>query len=445
MQTESMVGRDAIARGICPAMSESGSSLHRRILSGVLLGAAAGVLANLLAGGEPWLEATVRYVTQPVGTLFLRLLLMLVIPLVFAGLVSGVAGLGDVRHLGRVGLRTLAFTVLFSSLAVLLGLLMANVLQPGAGVSEAARAQLAASAAERSGAISAASRPDSGWNLLLAIVPDNPIKAAANGDMLAVMFFALMLGIGVALTRTEPARRFEAAVEGLYEVTMRLIGMVISLAPIGVAALLFTLTAQLGYGVLLQLARYTLVVIAALAIHQFVIYTLTLKWYAGIGPRQFFGAVQSAMLTAFSTASSSATLPTSLKVANENLKLPPHIGRFVLTIGATANQNGTALFEGVTVLFLAQFYGVPLTIPEQGLVLFICILGGIGTAGVPAGSLPVVAMILGMVGIPPEGIGLILGVDRLLDMCRTTVNVTGDLAIATLVAKGENGAAPAAG
>ena len=184
-------------------------------------------------------------------------------------------------------------------------------------------------------------------------------------------------------------------------------------------------------------------VIAALAIHQFVIYTLTLKWYAGIGPRQFFGAVQSAMLTAFSTASSSATLPTSLKVANENLKLPPHIGRFVLTIGATANQNGTALFEGVTVLFLAQFYGVPLTLGQQALVLFICVLGGIGTAGVPAGSIPVVAMILGQVGVPVEGIGVILGVDRFLDMCRTTLNVTGDLAAAVVVSRGESGLPPA--
>jgi len=411
--------------------------LHRNILLGVLIGAAAGVIANLLWAGTPGLEGAVRYVSQPIGTLFLRLLLMLVVPLVFAGLVSGVAGLGDVRHLGRVGWKTLAFTVLFSSLAVVLGLLLVNVLQPGAGVSEAARAQLASGAAERASSITSAARVDSGWSLLLSIVPDNPIKAAANGDMLAVMFFALMLGIGLTLTRTEAARRFETVIEGLYDVTMRLIGMVIALAPLGVAALLFTLTAQLGYGVLLQLGRYALVVILALTLHQFVIYSLALKWYARINPLRFFRDVQSAMLTAFSTASSSATLPTSLKVANEQLRLPPHISRFVLTIGATANQNGTALFEGITVLFLAQFYGVPLTIPEQGLVLFICILGGIGTAGVPAGSLPVVAMILGMVGIPPEGIGLILGVDRLLDMCRTTVNVTGDLAVATLVAHGE--------
>jgi len=411
--------------------------LHRRILIGVLLGAALGVVAHLLFGGTPALAGVIKYVTQPLGQLFLRLLLMLVIPLVFAGLINGVAGLGDIRHLGRVGLKTLFFTVLFSSLAVLLGLVLVNLFQPGAGVSAAARETLLAGAADRAGAITSATPAASGWNLLLAIVPDNPVRAAANGDMLAVMFFALMLGIGVALTRTEAARRFEGVIEGLYDVTMRLIGLVISLAPFGVAMLLFTLTAQLGYGVLLQLGSYALLVVAALAIHLFVTYSLALKWFGGISPRAFFRNVQAAMLTAFSTASSSATLPTSLKVATENLRLPPHISRFVLTIGATANQNGTALFEGVTVLFLAQFYGVPLSLAEQGLVLGICVLGGIGTAGVPAGSLPVVVMILGMIGVPPEGIGLILGVDRLLDMCRTTVNVTGDLAIATLVAKGE--------
>jgi DAACS family dicarboxylate/amino acid:cation (Na+ or H+) symporter len=268
-------------------------------------------------------------------------------------------------------------------------------------------------------------------------VPDNPVRAMAQGDFLAVMFFALMLGIGLTLTPTEPARRFTETLEGLYDVTMRLIGMVIALAPVGVAALLFTLTAQLGYEILVQLARYVAVVLVALAIHQFVVYSLAVRLLGGMSPLAFFRDVQEAMLTAFSTASSNATLPTALKVAEENLKLPPQVSRFVLTIGATANQNGTALFEGVTVLFLAQFYGIELSLAKQALVVMICILGGIGTAGVPAGSIPVVALILGMVGVPVEGIGLILGVDRFLDMCRTTLNVTGDLAAAVVVSRGE--------
>jgi len=218
---------------------------------------------------------------------------------------------------------------------------------------------------------------------------------------------------------------------------MTLIGIVIQLAPIGVAALLFTLTAQLGWDVLVLLGRYVFVVVLGLAIHQFVVYSLTVRLLGGMNPITFFRGITEAMLTAFSTASSNATLPTSIRVAEEKLHLPPAISRFVLTIGSTANQNGTALFEGVTVLFLAQFYGVELGLGQQALVVFICILGGIGTAGVPAGSLPVIALILGMVHVPVEGIGIILAVDRFLDMCRTTLNVTGDLAAAVVVSRGE--------
>jgi len=255
--------------------------------------------------------------------------------------------------------------------------------------------------------------------------------------MLAVMVFSLFLGIGLALTRTEPARRFEEALEGLYDVVMRLLGMVLQFAPIGVACLLFTLTARLGLDVIRQLGAYVLVVVGALAVHQFIVYSISVAWLGGMNPLRFFSGVRPAMVTAFSTASSNATLPTSLMVAEENLRLPSHVSRFVLTLGSTANQNGTALFEGVTVLFLAQFYGVDLTLAQQVSVAFICVLGGIGTAGVPAGSIPVVVMILGMIGVPAEGIGMILGVDRFLDMCRTTLNVTGDLAAAVVVSRGE--------
>lgn len=415
------------------------SSLHARILTGAVIGALAGVIAHALLRDTVLLNGVLRYVTQPVGQIFLRLLFMLVIPLIFSALILGVAELGDVRRLGRIGLKTLGATLLFSAIAVVLGLLMVNVFQPGAGVSAEARAQLSAGAAERAAGLASAKSPamGTGWDLLLQIIPDNPVRAAANGDMLALMFFSLMVGIGLTMTQTTAARQFQHTIEGLYDVSMRLIGIVISLAPIGVAALLFTLTAQMGYDILLLLGRYALVVIAALAIHQFVTYGLAVKLLGGMNPIQFFRQVQSAMITAFSTASSSATLPTSLKVAEEQLHLPRHVSRFVLTLGATANQNGTALFEGITVLFLAQFYGVPLTLSEQGVVLFVCILGGVGTAGIPAASLPVIALILGMVGVPPEGIGLVLGVDRLLDMCRSCVNVTGDLAIAVIVANGE--------
>lgn len=413
--------------------------LHTKMLLGGIAGAGGGLLAGALFPDAPALDTFVRVVTQPAGQIFLRLLFMLVVPLIFAALVLGVTGLGDLRKLGRIGLKTLLYTVVVSSIAVFLGIGLVNALRPGEGMSDEARARLMEGAAERSLNLATATAPSAGLDLLVRIVPDNPIRAAAEGDMLAVMFFSLLVGIGIALTPTDPARKFLGAIEGLYDVTMRLIGMVISLAPYGVAALLFTLTAQVGIEVIAQLARYVGVVLLALAFHQFVVYSLAVRFLGGMSPLAFFRGVDEAMLTAFSTASSNATLPEALRVAEQNLKLPKHVSRFVLTVGSTANQNGTALYEGVTVLFLAQLYGVDLTFADQALVSFICILAGIGTAGVPGGSLPVIALILGMVGVPPEGIGVILGVDRFLDMCRTTLNVTGDLAAAVVVSRGEKG------
>jgi DAACS family dicarboxylate/amino acid:cation (Na+ or H+) symporter len=414
------------------------------MLLGFLVGIAAGLIAHFTLAGEPALDATVRYVSAPLGQVFLRLLFMLVMPLVFSALVLGVAELGDLRSLGRVGLRTLVVTFVLSSIAVLLGITLVNVLRPGEGMSAAARERLLEGAAERASALTQAAAPKTGIDLLIQIIPDNPVRAAAGGDILAVMFFSLMFGIGLTLVDTPASRSLLEAIRGLYDVTMRLIDLVIRLAPVGVAALLFTLTAQLGWEILAQLARYVGVVLLALAIHQVVTYSLAVRLFGGMSPVAFFRGITEAMLTAFSTASSNATLPTSLRVAEEKLGLPPRISRFVLTVGATANQNGTALFEGVTVLFLAQFFGVELGLGQQVTVVAISILGGIGTAGVPAGSIPVVAMILGTVGVPAEGIGLILGVDRLLDMCRTTLNVTGDLAVATVVARRERPAAAAA-
>ncbi len=418
------------------------------MLIGLVIGAGGGAACHYFfkdaagvdpAAIHPNLKNFITYVSQPVGQIFLRLLFMLVVPLIFTALALGVAGLGDLKHLGRVGLKTLAYTVIVSAIAVLIGVGLVNLLQPGAGMAAEPRAKWLAGAAERAAALPAIAIPKTGMELLVKIVPDNPLRAAAEGDMLALMFFALMFGIGLVLTRSDAARRLQQALEGLYDVCMRLIAIVISLAPIGVAALLFTLTAQTGGGILGSLGRYVGVVLLALAIHQFIIYSLAVKLLGGMSPLKFFRAIEEAMLTAFSTASSNATLPTALKVAEENLKLPPTVSRFVLTIGSTANQNGTALFEGVTVLFLAQFYGIELALGQQLLVVFICILAGIGTAGVPGGSIPVIAMILGLVKVPVEGIGLIIGVDRFLDMCRTTLNVTGDLAAAVVVSRGEKG------
>jgi len=403
----------------------------------LLGGATLGVVAHVWAANTSFLNIIIRYVAQPIGQIFLRLLFMLVVPLIVSGLSLGVAGLGDLRSLGRIGLKTLAYTVLVSSIAVLLGIALVNVLQPGRGVPPETRALLIQGAGERAKALVSASPPKTGIDFLIQLVPANPVRAAADGDYLALMVFSLFLGVGLTLTRSAAARQFERTLEGLYDVTMRLIEIIISVAPVAVAALVFTLTAQLGYEVLGYLAKYVGVVLLGLALHQFGVYSLSVKFLGGMNPIAFFRNSSEAMITAFSTASSNATLPTAIRVAEEELRLPRHVSRFVLTIGSTANQNGTALFEGVTVLFLAQFYGVSLGLGEQAMVILICILGGIGTAGIPAGSLPVVALILGMVGVPVEGIGIILGVDRLLDMCRTTLNVTGDLAAAVVVSRGE--------
>lgn len=420
-----------------PASPPKGMPLHVKMLIGFVAGISLGLLVHVLAPDAAWVQTLTTYVTQPVGQVFLNLLFMLLIPLLFSALVMGVAEMGDIRALGRVGWRMLAYTVIVSSIAVIIGLVLVNVFRPGDGVDPALAQRLLAEGSERAKEIvSGNASSGSGMAMLVQIVPKNVVAAAANNDLLAVMFFALMFGIGLVLTKTAAADKLKGAIEGLFDVSMTLIHVVIRLAPYAVACLVFNLAALFGWGLLVKLAGYVGVVVLGLALHFVVVYSLALR-FAGWSPIAFFRGAQEAIVMAFATASSNATLPTALKVAEENLKLPRRVSRFVLTVGATANQNGTALFEGVTVLFLAQFFGVDLSLGQQALVMFVCILGGIGTAGVPAGSLPVVAMILAMVGVPPEGIGLILGVDRFLDMCRTTLNVTGDLVAAVVVSRGE--------
>jgi Na+/H+-dicarboxylate symporter len=411
-------------------------ALSLRMLAGLVVGAVLGSTSRALFGAAPALERFVALVTEPVGQMFLRLLFMLVIPLVVSGLAVGVAGLGDVRRLGRIGLTTFAITITLSAVAVLLGVALVNGFQPGVGLAPAARERLLAQASALPTRGSPVARAD-GVDFLVHLVPANVVRAMVDGDMLAVMVFALLLGLGIALTRSDAARRFEDVLQGVFDVVMQLLDLVIRTAPVAVACLLFTMTSRLGVDVLRQLGAYVGVVGLGLAVQQFGVYSAVVATLGRTSPVRFFRAIRAAMLTAFSTASSNATLPTALSVAERDLGLPSPVSRFVLTVGAVGNQNGTALFEGVTVLFLAQLYGVDLTFAQQVTVVGICILGGIGTAGVPAGSIPVVAMILAMVGVPPEGIGMILGVDRLLDMCRTTLNVTGDLVIAVAVSATE--------
>jgi DAACS family dicarboxylate/amino acid:cation (Na+ or H+) symporter len=410
------------------------NGLQWRILIGFVAGLGLGLLAFTFARDSAWVSTVVTYVTGPIGQVFLRLLFMLVIPLLFSALVVGIAEMGEIRALRKIGIATLVYTVIVSGIAVALSLFLVNVLRPGQGVDRQAAQDLLARGAETAGGIvDASSKSASGVEAVLNLIPSNVITAMSNNDILAVMFFALFFGIGLLLVSTPRTATLKNGIEGIFEVAMRLIGIVIQLAPFAIFCFMFNLAAQFGWDLLIKLAAYVAVVLLALAVQMFGVFPALLAFIARKNPIAFFRETREASVMAFSTASSNATLPTALRVADEELKLPGRVARFVLTIGATANQNGTAMFEGVTVLFLAQFFGVNLDLGQQLFVMLVCILAGIGTAGVPAGSLPVIALILGSVGVPPEGIGLILGVDRFLDMCRTTLNVIGDLVAATVI------------
>jgi DAACS family dicarboxylate/amino acid:cation (Na+ or H+) symporter len=421
-------------------------ALHTKMLIGFLVGALAGGLAHEFGqvvaadGGKtamPWLQVLLTWVTQPVGSIFLNLLFMLVLPLVFSALVLGVVEIGDPKALGRIGGKTLLFILVVTGIAVSIGLVAVNVFQPGVGIDPAVAQSLIAQSQTQAAGIVERGEAASAMQVLLSIVPRNPLQAGVEGNLIGVMFFALLFGIGAATVHTDGVRSFVGTLQGVYDITLKLINAVIQLAPYAVAALLFNLLAIKGFAALLPLGKFVLVAVGALSVHMFIVFPLLLWFIGRMNPVAFFRKAEPVILTAFSTSSSSATLPTTLRVAEQVLGTPKRIGRFVCTLGATANMNGTALFEGVVVLFLAQFFGIELGFGQQLLVLLMCILGGIGAAGVPGGSLPVIASILVMFGIPPEGIALILGVDRFLDMCRTAVNVTGDLVGTVVVSRGE--------
>lgn len=416
--------------------------LHTRILIGLVAGATAGGGLHAGLGGEsPRLLWITEHLTEPVGQLFLRLLLMLVVPLVFCSLILGVTGIGDIRRIGRVGVKCLVYTVAISSISVLIGLSLANLIRPGERIDPdvSARLQERYGAEAQAKVESATARPDSPLMAVVkAIVPTNITGAVAQEppDMLGLMFFSIFLGITLTLIG-DKAQPFVNVLEGVYEAVAKGIELVMAVAPYAVFALLFTMTARFGFGLLISLGWFVLTVLAGLSIHLFVVYSASVAVLSRIPPLEFFRRVRTVMITAFSTSSSSATLPTALRESEKNLGVPREINSFVLTVGATANQNGTALFEGVTALFLAQFAGADLSIGQQLIVLYMAILGGIGTAGVPAASLPFIAIVLATIGVNPALIALVIGIDRILDMCRTVVNVVGDLTAATYVARSE--------
>lgn len=424
-----------------------GLPLHTRILIGLVVGVAAGILVNsIFSANHPGVQWIIRNVSEPIGSLFLRLLLMIVVPLVFSSLIVGVYGVGDARKLGRVGAKTLAYTVVVSAISVGIGLGLARGIEPGKRIDPATAQDLQSrygeDAQKRVAAQKKAAEAEGDSPLMQAIkivVPANPVTAAASEtpNMLHLMFFALMLGIAATLVPKDTAEAFMGAVQSLYEISAKLVDMAMKMAPYAVAFLLFNNTARFGLDLLAALGWYMVTVLLGLAIHMFVVYSLSIYFLSRQNPLDFFRRIKTAILTAFSTSSSNATLPTAMRVTEENVGVPRQISSFVLTVGATANQNGTALYEGVTVLFLAQLAGVHLSLGQQLMVIYLAILGGVGTAGVPSGSIPFIVAVLASIGVNPALIAIILGVDRILDMCRTTVNVVGDICAATYVARSE--------
>ncbi|WP_420126961.1 dicarboxylate/amino acid:cation symporter [Longimicrobium sp.] len=424
-----------------------GMPLHTRIVLGLVLGAATGLAASALLGpDDPRLAWTVRNIAQPIGGLFVRLLLMVVIPLVFSALVVGVAGVGDIRKLGRVGAKAFGYTLVVSAISVAIGLTLANTIRPGERVSAQTAAALEARYGEQAQArVEAAGIGEGGakkaplTEAVETLIPANPVAAIAGEtpNLLHLMFFALALGVAATLVKASVVAPFLRVMDSLFEISVKLIEIIMKMAPYAVFALLFANTAGFGLDLLATLAWFMLTVLLGLGIQMFGVYSLSVRLLSKMSPVEFFRRIKTVLLTAFSTSSSNATLPTALRVSEQNLGVPPQINSFVLTVGATANQNGTALYEGVTVLFLAQIAGVDLSLAQQVTVAYLAILGGIGTAGVPSGSIPFIILVLSTIGVNPALIGIILGVDRILDMCRTTLNVAGDITAATYVARSE--------
>ncbi len=410
---------------------------HQKLLLGFVLGVIGGLIAFYLLPVKsfPFMKGVTDVFTLA-GAFFLRMIFMVVIPLLLSALILGVYELGQGRGLGKVAKKSILFTLALSAMAVIIAIGITTVLHPGAGV-QFDQAALSSNTGVLKIQDNVKSVAGKQWyQYIVDLLPQNPVDAAVRafqGEIVALMFFALIFGYALSLTIKTNEHPLIQCVDSVFQASMKVIEFAMKLAPFGIFGIVFNTCYKMGASFLGNVAFYALTVIIGLLIQQFIVYGSFLKVFGKVSPWAYFKACKEVYLYAFTTASSNATLPVALEAAEHTLKLPPKISRFVLTIGATANQNGTALFEGVTVLFLAQVYGIDLSMGSQILVVLMSVLAGVGTAGVPGGSLPLIVVLLTQVGIPAEGIGLILGVDRILDMCRTTLNVSGDLVIAKLV------------
>jgi Na+/H+-dicarboxylate symporter len=416
--------------------------LYTRIFLGLVLGALVGAAVNALGVADaPWWTGGALPFLEFVGRVFVRLITMIVVPLVVASLLTGVASLGDIRKLGRIGGKTLAYYLFTTSVAITIGLTLASIVKPGSRINPASRDALAREfSGEAAGKVTLAAEKPGVLDVLLNMIPDNPIGAAASGNLLPLIIFVLVFGAAVSLLAPDRRDAILTFFSGVNDAAMIVIDWIMKLAPYAVFALIASVISRFGADVLRSLAIYTLVVVAGLALHAFGTYGALVALLAKLNPLDFYRRIREVPLIAFSTSSSNATLPVTLETAQEDLGVSKPVASFVLPLGATINMDGTALYQGVATVFIAQVYGHQLGLPELLTVVLTATLASIGAAGVPSAGIITLILVLQSVGLAGQaaaGIALILGVDRILDMLRTAVNVTGDLSCAAFVARSE--------
>lgn len=420
-------------------------ALHWQIIIGLVLG----LIYGLLAATAGWQEFTADWIA-PWGTIFINMLKMIAVPLVLISLINGISGLKDISQLSSMGGKTIGIYIITTVIAVSVGLLVVNLVKPGKSFSEDVRTEMVKQneAKVKTTEEQALAQKESGpLQFLEDMVPSNIFYASAdNTNMLQVIFFALMFGIALILvpdvSKVEVVKQF---FEGANEVILKVVDIIMYFAPIGVFALLGNIMVDLAgedpaaaLEILKGLAIYSITVLLGLALLVFVVYPLTLKFLAGYSYREFFKGIAPAQLLAFSTSSSAATLPLTMERCEEKLGVSKKVASFVLPLGATINMDGTSCYQAVAAVFIAQVYGMDLGLAEQLTIVLTATLASIGSAAVPGAGIIMLAIVLGSVGVPLEGISLIFAVDRPLDMCRTVVNVTGDATVATVVAHTEN-------
>lgn len=380
--------------------------------------------------------------TDPIGDIFIRLVKMVVVPLILASLILGAANLGDIRKLGTMGLKAFGFFMLTTAVAVSIGVLSANIFRPGDGLPDEKKTELlqqfkktADAKVEKATSGPKESEFDKIVGLFVRMVPTNPIEALAKGDMLAIILFSLFTGLCLTMIPYEKAEIFIRTMEGLNEIVLKMVMLAMETAPYGVFALIVGVVADMGIDILLPLLKYGAVVVGALLVHIAITHFSFISFYLKLNPFKFLRAIKEALLLGFSTSSSSATLPISMNVSQANLNISNETSSFVLPLGATINMDGTALYQGVAAIFIAQVYGIELAFSEQLIMVLTATLASVGAAGVPGAGMITLAVVLGTAGIPLEGIALIFGLDRILDMFRTMVNITGDITCAAVMAK----------